>query len=996
MPTSLRPIPTATQRFYNPDWLDDDDLVAGFVARRSLFDSLRNELARAPRQGSVQHVLIVGPRGTGKTTLLKRLAVAIRRDADLADHLIAISFQEELYQLKNLADFWWVACEALCDELDRAGRSTEADRLSQTVEQARTAGPQTEPYDNAGLNLLLKTCETLGRRPVLLVDNIDMVLQRIDTKGRKRNDPLSPAYWALREALSTASAPIMIGGSVRVSEPFVGYDKAFYDFFASRRMPKLTLPEVEEVLGHLAKVHGASDWEQRVHARRGRIHALHEMTGGNLRALGLIFDLLRQGSSGRAIDDFEHLMDITTPYYKARIEDLSEQAQVIMHALALLRRRVTAAEIARQAGLETRTVSAQLDILVNEGVVEKTPGKKTRYIIAEQLFRIWLQMRTSRRLRQRVMYLTEFLKALFDREEVDAFLAAEGGRAGWLRDYALAEWQGDTPLARALKARACDNLLNSPDGPPAAYAPGDFSADHEALAGCRATLNKHRGELGALDHDQLLGSMSMTVQERCDSVTRLCDPDTTVAELNRLQAVLAEERDLLEQNGLSEADIKLLYDLRCIDQLRLPDLSVDDVEAIAKVYPKWRVGLYRLAWKLLGMRAIKVLSADEAQRWLAFGRANLPEADSSAWLAVSQLFFPGKFFEAATEAVKEALRHGESAQVLYQYGVLLTYHHKRIEEAEAAFRKAIDLEPKYAQAWAGLGWLMANDLGQFEESEEAFRRAIDLDPTNPWSYYGLGRLLANHLRRFEEAEVAFREAVDLNPTNAWSWYGLGELLAEGLAQPEEAETVFRKAIDLDPTNTWSWSGLGELLAKSFGRFEEAEAALRKAIEIDPTNPWSWNRLGMLLTDHLGRFEEAEAALQKAAELEPNESWLSAKWNQIRHRRLLALVVDAVAAENWGIVRKHLQQWISEPQAGLEIWVSDAFIDDVVGAAVRLGRGEPLLRLMREIGLERVALPLLLAAEAALAGNAEGLVDVEPEARATAENLYSRLTTPSPK
>jgi hypothetical protein len=108
------------------------------------------------------------------------------------------------------------------------------------------------------------------------------------------------------------------------------------------------------------------------------------------------------------------------------------------------------------------------------------------------------------------------------------------------------------------------------------------------------------------------------------------------------------------------------------------------------------------------------------------------------------------------------------------------------------------------------------------------------------------------------------------------------------------------------------------------------------------------------------------------------------------------MIAAVAAENWGIVREHLEQWITDPQAGLEIWVSDAFIDDVVGAAVRLGRGEPLLRLMREIGLERVALPLLLAVEAALAGNAEGLVDVEPEARAAAENLYLRLTAPSPK
>lgn len=77
---------------YNPDWLSDDDLLAGFVARLDEFAFLRDELARAPREGSVQHYLLVGLRGAGKTTLLKRLAVAIRRDADLEDHLIALSF----------------------------------------------------------------------------------------------------------------------------------------------------------------------------------------------------------------------------------------------------------------------------------------------------------------------------------------------------------------------------------------------------------------------------------------------------------------------------------------------------------------------------------------------------------------------------------------------------------------------------------------------------------------------------------------------------------------------------------------------------------------------------------------------------------------------------------------------------------------------------------------------------------------------------------------
>ena len=127
----------------------------------------------------------MGPRGSGKTTLLKRLAVAIRRDADLKDHLIPLSFQEELYSLKTRADFWWLACEALSDEPERSLSQSAADRFDAEIERLRPRGPKDDPHDAAGLALLSEECARLGRRPVLLVDNLDMVMRRIDSRGRR-------------------------------------------------------------------------------------------------------------------------------------------------------------------------------------------------------------------------------------------------------------------------------------------------------------------------------------------------------------------------------------------------------------------------------------------------------------------------------------------------------------------------------------------------------------------------------------------------------------------------------------------------------------------------------------------------------------------------------------------------------------------------------------------------------------------------------------------
>ena len=57
-----------TLHHYNPDWLADDDLVANFIARSEEFAFLRSELARFPLEGNIQHYLLVGVRGAGKTT----------------------------------------------------------------------------------------------------------------------------------------------------------------------------------------------------------------------------------------------------------------------------------------------------------------------------------------------------------------------------------------------------------------------------------------------------------------------------------------------------------------------------------------------------------------------------------------------------------------------------------------------------------------------------------------------------------------------------------------------------------------------------------------------------------------------------------------------------------------------------------------------------------------------------------------------------------------
>ena len=996
----MPPLPARSevvQRFYNPDWLDDDDLLDGFVARRPLFEFLRGELARTAAEGGAQHTLLIGPRGSGKTTLLKRLAVSLRRDPDLSTRLLPLSFQEELYSLKTLADFWWIACEAVSEELERAGDEAAADRFDEEIARRRIRAPGGDPLDRAGLDLLNEACARLGRRPVLLVDNIDMVMRRIDNRGRTRHDPLSPAYWALREALSAADGPVMIGGSVRLSEPFVGYEKAFYDFFTVKRLDKLSLPEVEEVLRRLAERRGLlEEWDQRTAARQGRVQALYELTGGNPRALGLIFELLRQGVNSRAIDDFERLLDLTTPYYKARMEDCSEQAQVILDALARLGKASPAVEVAARAGLETRTVSAQLDLLIDEGVVEKPPGpsKKTRYAFSEQMFRIWIQMRGSRRLRQRIQCLSGILEALFSRRDIDALLEAEpeaGGHSRPVRDLVLAEWLGDRPLGRLLKARGVHGLYEAGDGAPA------WGRDELPEEACRRqdllhALKRHEACLDGLNPLHLVGALTIRPSEWQAALPRLCDPATAEDERRRFAPRLAREKKRLLEAGLSERQIDLLYELRVRDALPLPLLTVADAEATIKANKanKAKGGDVRaIVWALLKDWQIKVPSAKEATQWLKYARKHHRWAESKDWAAFAGCLRRSKQYEVAVLALDEAFQRGESAWGWYERGALLHDHHQRFDEAEVAFRKAIDLDSAWARSWYGLGTLLKSQTRRFGEAGDAFRRAIDIDPAWSWPWIGLGDVLMDHYRRFDAAEDAYRKASKLNPSDGDAWNRLGVLLHFCLSRLEDAETAYGNAIELDPRDTSPVINLGHLLC-GYRRFDAAVATYRKAIDIDPSEADAWNSLGGVLTGGLNRNDEGVAAFREAVRLKPDETLYRSNLALALQRRLLEPACEAVKVENWGIVRERLAAGLADAELGPALWVCVWMVEGLAGTALALGHGGTLLRLFRETGVERVAEPLVLALEAALSDDPDPLAYIEPEARTATQTLLDRM------
>jgi len=189
------------------------------------------------------------------------------------------------------------------------------------------------------------------------------------------------------------------------------------------------------------------------------------------------------------------------------------------------------------------------------------------------------------------------------------------------------------------------------------------------------------------------------------------------------------------------------------------------------------------------------------------------------------------------------------------------------------FKQAVEKDQKYALAYAGLAdayvllppYGAASPSESFPQAEAAARKALELDDTLAEAHTSLGQVLLFYDLNFAGSTREFERAIALDPNYATAhhWYGSGPPLA--LGQFDRAITEGKRAVELDPLSlicnadlSWTY-----FFAR---RYNEAEAQVRKTLEMDSRFYVAHYYLGEVL-QFKGQLTEAIAEYKKAAELD---------------------------------------------------------------------------------------------------------------------------------
>lgn len=788
---------------YSPGNMDRQSLEALFVGRGDLMEDVLSRVSKSILGTGKHYVLLVGPRGSGKThflTLAYHRLMDRLREANAQGSVAVALLKEEEWGVASFLDFVVRILRALADQASELDTdiATVYDRFSK------------DPAEAEAFALARLRQHTRGKTLLLLCENLVDLFDGLGEEGQKRwrSTIQEDANWAI-----VASTPSLFSAVTLQNNPF-------YGFFTVRVLEMIDFDTGVDLLAKKA-IHGhkkeLADF-LRTPLGRARARAIHHLAAGNHRAYVVLFDFLNKETLNDLVGPFMHMVDDLTPYYQDRIRQLAPAQRKIVEFLCLEGRPRTIKDISTPCLMSQQTTAKQIGELAAAGFVNRTRiGRNTYCELSEPLMRICIEVKDNRT--QHFRLFVELLRHWFTNRELDSRrVAFQHGDYGADVDRVHVEEavkcslaDGHEPLVDAMEAEALRCWE---------------ADDYRGLATIQEALVRAGG--GAENYDVWV---------------------LALVELDDIQPAISVGREAVRRYP-NHAGLHywLTQALLRADRLVEALATVDRAIAIEGRRPSYSCLRADILLELGRFDA----AIQEAQLVLDM----VPDHWHSFEQMITASIGAGRPQDAETYA-KELTRLAPDEPEAVLIASAFFVDHGQLDHALDLVDKALEVDSGNVEIRRLRGFILFK-MDNYGLAAEELRRSTSHYKTSVSTHCWLADSLLLS-GEWEEAVQVAEHLLVIDPAHSHAHYVRGDALIE-LGRPSEAIAAFDRLL---PTSDCRSLLLAASMVRNLGDFALAGKYIKRVTELDPSSPELWIERTLLHIDEcaFGRAASSAAALE---------------------------------------------------------------------------------------------------------------------------------------
>jgi hypothetical protein len=394
---------------FNPVESKAELLEKTLIGRKDLVDLLEKLVIESATSGNMHQRLMIGPRGSGKTHLLRVLYNRISKRKELKNKLTIAYLCEDEYGIATFLD--------LIIRIFRAFIKWDPEKsayLSDEINKLKKVAPHDR--EKIAVNTLLNH---MGKKTLLIIiENIADIFTGMEIQGQRK----------LRDLVQQHPCFTIMASNQALFQDIQYEDKPFHNFFKITHLKKLTLEEAVMFLKSIAEWEEKTDLLQFLNSLegKGRIHAIYNITSGNHRLMVTFYQFLKVDYKNDLSYLFMKTINDLIPYYQSFMDKLSALQQKIIQYLCQTRTPASVKDIAENCFSTHNTISKQITNLVRLKYVDtpSSSGRETFYELSDPLLRICFEVKENRG--GPVMLFIDFLSNLYSIQKIKNYMEESG------------------------------------------------------------------------------------------------------------------------------------------------------------------------------------------------------------------------------------------------------------------------------------------------------------------------------------------------------------------------------------------------------------------------------------------------------------------------------------------------------------------------------------------------------------------------------------------